>query len=213
VNATDKTGIYCFIGNTQNHGDLKSYKLVIAAVPGPSRPVTCAATTIRKFFASAQENNHMKLRIALLATTCALFAASTLHADTTTPDYHPSMGDLMTMAVQPRHSKLGLAGQNKNWVYATYELSELRNAFARIGRTIPTYQNTDVPALFATMTQTPLAEVEDAIKAGDPGRFKRAYATLTATCNACHQSQSHAMVVIKTPSASMYPDQEFKPAK
>ncbi len=32
-----------------------------------------------------------------------------------TPDYHPSMGDLMTMAIQPRHTKLGLAGQHKNW--------------------------------------------------------------------------------------------------
>ena len=33
---------------------------------------------------------------------------------TATADYHPSMGDLMTMAVQPRHIKLGLAGQQKN---------------------------------------------------------------------------------------------------
>jgi hypothetical protein len=52
-------------------------------------------------------------------------------AVTPTPDYHPSLGDLMTMAVQPRHTKLGLAGQARNWPYAQYELSELRNALAR----------------------------------------------------------------------------------
>jgi hypothetical protein len=35
-------------------------------------------------------------------------------------DYHPSMGDLMTMAVQPRHTKLALAGRRRNWTYAAY---------------------------------------------------------------------------------------------
>src|SRR6201989_3646222 len=61
-----------------------------------------------------------------------------------TPSYHPSMGDLMTMAIQPRHVKLGLAGQAKNWAYASYEADELKNAFSRIARTIPNYRNNDV---------------------------------------------------------------------
>src|SRR5665213_4148023 len=47
------------------------------------------------------------------------------------PDYHPSLGDLMTMAVQPRHTKLGIAGRERDWAYVTYESSELRNAPAR----------------------------------------------------------------------------------
>jgi hypothetical protein len=40
------------------------------------------------------------------------------------PAYHPSMGDLMTMAIQPRHIKLYLAGELQNWSYAGYELGE-----------------------------------------------------------------------------------------
>jgi hypothetical protein len=125
------------------------------------------------------------------------------------PDYHPSMGDLMTMAIQPRHIKLGLAGRNGNWVYAEYELSELRNAFARIARTIPTYRNADMTVVIGAMTTASLQSVEDSIRGKDVARFKTAYAQLTAVCNACHVSQDHAMVVIRVPSGDAYPDQDF----
>ena len=63
------------------------------------------------------------------------------------------MDDLMTMLVQPRHLKLYYAGQAKNWMLAGFELNELRQALARIGRTIPTYRNigvdTAVSSIFA----------------------------------------------------------------
>jgi hypothetical protein len=39
-----------------------------------------------------------------------------------------------------------------------------------------------------------------------------AYEQLTQACNACHQSLSHADVVIKVPAAGMFPDQGFQPA-
>ena len=131
-------------------------------------------------------------------------------AVTPTPDYHPSLGDLMTMAVQPRHTKLGLAGEARNWPYAQYELSELRNAFARIARTIPTYRNIDMTAVIAALTTEPLKAVEQAINAKDAGQFKSAYAQLTTTCNACHLSQDHPFVVIRIPGTSPYPDQDFR---
>lgn len=124
-------------------------------------------------------------------------------------DYHPSMGDLMTMAIQPRHTKLWQAGRNGNWVYAEYELSELRNAFSRIARTIPTYRNADMTVLIGAMTTQPLQSVEDSIRGKDAARFKAAYAQLTAVCNGCHVSQDHAMVVIRVPSSDAYPDQDF----
>jgi ABC-type uncharacterized transport system substrate-binding protein len=124
-------------------------------------------------------------------------------------DYHPSMGDLMTSAIQPRHTKLGQAGFNGNWVYAEYELSELRNAFARIARTIPTYRNADMTVLMGAMTTPSLQTVEDSIRSKDVPRFKTAYTQLTAACNACHVSQEHAMVVIRVPSGDAYPDQDF----
>ena len=126
------------------------------------------------------------------------------------PEYHPSLGDLMTMAVQPRHLKLGIAGREKNWAYAKYEVSELRNAFARVARTIPVYRNADLAALMTALTTEPLKDVEAAIAAGDAGKFKTAYAKLTSTCNACHLSQEHPMVVIQVPGASTFPDQDFR---
>ncbi len=127
------------------------------------------------------------------------------------PDYHPSMGDLMTMAIQPRHTKLALAGRERNWPYAQYELSELRNAFARVARTIPAYRTTDMTALIGALTVEPLAAVEQAIHAKDSRQFKVAYAALTTACNACHLSQDHASVVIRVPATNPYPDQDFRP--
>ncbi|MDP8985762.1 MAG: cytochrome family protein [Pseudomonadota bacterium] len=128
-----------------------------------------------------------------------------------TPDYHPSMGDLMTMAVQPRHIKLGLAGSRKNWTYAAYELSELRNAFGRIGRTIPKYQTTDTAAVATAMTAAPLDALGQAILAMDSARFATAYAQLTLACNDCHRSLNHGAVVIQIPKEAMYSDQDFRP--
>lgn len=126
------------------------------------------------------------------------------------PDYHPSFGDLMTMAVQPRHIKLGVAGRAGNWAYAGYEVNELRNAFARIARTIPRYNGADTQALFAAMTADSLASVSATISKRDEGGFRRAYAELTAACNACHVSQHRAYVVIRVPNASPYADQDLR---
>ncbi len=90
------------------------------------------------------------------------------------------MGDLMTIAVQPRHIKLGLAGKQKNWQYATYELSELRNAFARIARTIPKYQNMDTAEMMTALTQAPLDTLAEAITATSSAKFKRCLLTADA---------------------------------
>ncbi|HEY4339681.1 MAG TPA: hypothetical protein VGM97_07040 [Steroidobacteraceae bacterium] len=144
----------------------------------------------------------------LLLSSSAVIAQTPAAAPT--PDYHPSLGDLMTMAIQPRHTKLGLAGQQGNWAYAQYELSELRNAFARVARTIPIYRNIDMTAVIGAMTTEPLKAVDQAIQAKDVRQFKTAYATLTTTCNACHLSQDHAPIVIRVPTTNPYLDQDFR---
>ncbi len=59
---------------------------------------------------------------AMLATTLFVAAQTPPEAP---PPYRPGLGDLMTMTVQPRHIKLALAGREKNWVYAAYELHQL----------------------------------------------------------------------------------------
>jgi hypothetical protein len=126
-------------------------------------------------------------------------------------DYHPSMSDLMTLTIQPRHTKLWLAGSAKNWTYAAYEASELRSAFARIGRTLPIFENTDTVAMIASTVQQPLADIVAASKAHDATAFRAAYKQLTESCNACHQSHNKGMIAIKIPDARMFPDQNFQP--
>jgi hypothetical protein len=64
--------------------------------------------------------------IASPALSALLMAQSGPSAPNTTP-YRPGLGDLMTMTVQPRHIKLGLA-RDHNWIYAAYELHELKGA-------------------------------------------------------------------------------------
>ena len=125
------------------------------------------------------------------------------------PDYHPSFGDLMTMAVQPRHIKLGIAGKARNWDYAAYEASELRNAFGRIGRTIPTYRKQALPDMFASAILPAMDKLDAAIKAKDGKGFDAAYKEVTASCNNCHGALEHSFVVIREPSVSPYADQNL----
>lgn len=127
--------------------------------------------------------------------------------------YRPGLGDLMTMTVQPRHTKLGLAGQEKNWTYAAYELHELEEAFERAARVWPIYRKTNIAELIVATTREPMEAVSQAIKGADAARFAEAYGRLTATCNACHQSTERTFVVIQAPKTSPFPDQDFRPTK
>jgi hypothetical protein len=149
----------------------------------------------------------------LLLTACVKPAPSVVPVTAdAAPAYHPSMGDLMTMAVQPRHTKLGLAGQTANWKYAAYESSELRHAFDRIAKTIPTYRKADMAAMVASNMKDPLDSLDAAIKVKDAHAFTAAYGQVTQACNACHQGLEHSEVVIKAPSGAAFPDQDFRPA-
>ena len=143
------------------------------------------------------------------AALAVLLGGAEAPAQTAQPDYHPSLGDLMTMAVQPRHIKLGLAGPARQWPYLAYEASELRNAFNRVARTVPTYRNSDMVAMVAANVKQPLDQLDEAIKAHDGRRFDAAYAEVTHACNSCHEGLGHPEVVIRTPQAAMYPDQDF----
>ena len=155
--------------------------------------------------------------LSLAACTGAVVFTALIQAWAQTPadrrPYEASLGDLMTMVVQPRHLKLGLAGQERNWAYAGYELRELQGAFRRIAHAVPVYRSTDLAALITATTAGPLEAVETAIKSADAGGFTEAYGRLTATCNACHQSTEHGAVVIRVPRASSFPDQDFHPQR
>src|ERR1700687_5802122 len=60
-----------------------------------------------------------------------------MHETKSAAPYHPGLGDLMTAFVQPRHIKLGLAGNEQNWPYAAYELDELRESFDEAAQLVP----------------------------------------------------------------------------
>jgi hypothetical protein len=125
--------------------------------------------------------------------------------------YHPGLGELMTAFVQPRHIKLGLAGNQQNWDYAAYELNELRDTFDDVAKLVPKHGNLSIPQTIGATVKQPLAALDAAIKAKDQPGFTKAYSDLTAGCNACHQSAEHPMIVIQAPTMSPFPDQDFKP--
>ncbi len=128
------------------------------------------------------------------------------------PAFRPSLGDLMTAFVQPRHLKIGLAGQTRNWEYLAYERHELEETFEAIEKLVPRYRNASMPDLLK-MVEEPLKVLETAIKARDAAAFDAAYARLTDACNACHVATEHRMVVIQVPRASTFPNQNFAAPK
>jgi|SRR5579872_1139517 hypothetical protein len=125
--------------------------------------------------------------------------------------YRPGLGELMTAFVQPRHAKLGLAGAAGNWDYADYGLDELRETFDDIGKFIVKHGELSIPQAIAATVTPPMDALDKAIKAKDAAGFTKAYADLTAGCNACHASAGHPMIVIKVPdvAGTAYPDQDF----
>jgi hypothetical protein len=122
-----------------------------------------------------------------------------------------TMGDLMDTLVQPRHQKLGLAGQAQNWPLAKYALEQLRAAFANIVAAKPKFSGMPVGQLVDVALTAPFNAVDTAIKMQDPKRFAAAYEQITQGCNACHMELDHAYVVIKPADVSAFPNQDFKP--
>ena len=164
---------------------------------------------------SAKLSSLMILALATLAGGMAFGGVTLVHAQTPVQPqpYRPGLGDLMTMTVQPRHTKLGLAGQEKNWTYVAYELHELEESFERAVRVWPTYRQTNIAEMLPGTTKEPMEALATAIKAADPAKFNEAYGRLTDTCNACHQATGRPMVVIQVPKASPFPDQDFRAQK
>lgn len=152
----------------------------------------------------------MKYPIAALL----LFVSGVTPAAAQAPEpYRPGLGDLMTMTVQPRHIKLLLAGHEQNWPYAKYELKELQEAFERAVRVWPRFRGLPMGGMIDAIAKGPMDELAKAIDAKDEVAFDAGYQKLTEGCNACHQAANVGMVVIKVPSGSSFPDQDFRPVK
>ena len=147
--------------------------------------------------------------IVAIAVTTA-FAVPTLAA---AQRQHPAaLGDLMTAFVQPRHIKLGLAVSAQNWLYAAYELDQLRETLADVAEILPKYRDLSIPDMIELTVKAPLVALSGAIQAKDGNQFKAAYGQLTAACNTCHRSYDRAEIVIQSPTVTEFSDQDFRPS-
>src|SRR3974377_642531 len=79
--------------------------------------------------------------------------------------FNPQMSALMSMLIQPRHTKLGLAGKAENWPLAGYALKELRLGFMVTARAVPRWKGLPVPDLFEGAVWAPLTLTDFAIQA------------------------------------------------
>jgi hypothetical protein len=127
--------------------------------------------------------------------------------------FNPQMAALMSMLIQPRHAKLGLAGRAENWPLAGYMLKELRQGFVVASRAVPRWKGLPVPDLVDAAVGHPITLLDVAIKLKQRRQFDESFERLTAGCNACHATTDHAFVVIKAPDASAFPNQEFEPKR
>jgi hypothetical protein len=125
--------------------------------------------------------------------------------------YVMTMGDMMNTLIQPRHTKLGLAGKAENWDLAAYAAAEIRQAFAGIAKAQPKFSGMPVGELVDVAINPPMKAVDAAIKQQDAQKFAAAYDLLTQGCNACHMELNHPYVVIRTPDISAFPNQDFSP--
>jgi hypothetical protein len=127
--------------------------------------------------------------------------------------YILTLGDMMNTLIQPRHAKLGLAGKAQNWPLAAYAAAEIRQSFAAIVKAQPKFGGMPVGELVDAALIPSLNAVDAAIKDQDSQKFAKAYDQLSQGCNACHMELNHSFVVIKTPEASAFPNQDFSPGR
>lgn len=129
-----------------------------------------------------------------------------------TAQYLPSISDMMIATIQPRHRRLWQATQQKNWVFAAYELGNLQGAFKRLGQAHPTEHDMSLPDMISSVTDQPFTELGTAIQTKDDVRFAKAYGDLTDGCNSCHQALNHGVVAIRVPHGASTSDQDFTQA-
>ncbi len=85
--------------------------------------------------------------------------------------------------------------------------------FDDVGKLVLKHGNLEIAPAIASTVKPPLDALDAAIKAKDQAGYTKAYADLTAGCNACHQSADHKTIVIQVPTVSgtAFLDQDFNP--
>jgi len=153
-----------------------------------------------------------------IAVLCSLAMTSSLaddkehmhHAPSTAGGYVPGLGEIMSLQ-QMRHAKLWLAGSQKNWPLADYELDELREGFDDVQKLHATHDGIPVGAMAKSLTTPPAEALAKAIDVKDAAAFTKSFDQLTEACNSCHRAAKHGFIVITRPATSPFPNQKFTP--
>ncbi len=110
--------------------------------------------------------------------------------------YVPTLNTLM-MVTQLGHFKLWYAGAVQNWPLANYELAQIRVNIVNAKKLYPDKSESNM-----SMMSPATDDLDDAIKAKDSAKFLKAYAKLTASCNACHEAAGVGFIKIREPRLS-----------
>lgn len=98
-----------------------------------------------------------------------------------------------------RYGELYWAGRDGNWDYALYQLGKIETAVANGVERRPKR------AASARMLEEPVRAMKAALEARDAAGFEPAFATLTATCNACHTAEQVAFIHVAAPTIRVSP--------
>jgi hypothetical protein len=91
--------------------------------------------------------------------------------------------DMAMVEVGYRFRELHWAGENRNWAYAEYQIGKIETAVENGVERRP------ARAASARMLDGAVSTLRSAIERRDGPAMDAALATLTATCNACHQAE------------------------
>lgn len=154
------------------------------------------------------ENMHRSTKyLAAMAVVVIGLASPLMVAAQTSQKYAPRLADIMS-AVQLRHLKLSVAGQQQNWQLAAYELELVKSGLVEA---VALYTN--IPVSNIEMVDGPVKALDSAISSRNGAAFGKAFQELTAGCNACHQSIGRDFIVMTVPTASPFSNQSFLPPK
>jgi hypothetical protein len=127
-------------------------------------------------------------------------AAEIAAIKTKLPDQSHVMKD-----VSYHFGNLWFAGQNENWDLADFYWSETRSHLRWAVRIIPKRKDkagreVDLESILQAMENTPLKQLQEAIKAKDGDAFVKAYRFTLETCYGCHKAADKPFLHPKIPT-------------
>lgn len=153
----------------------------------------------------------MKLRLPIVVPFVAILMMPFAVAQSGFPgpigeSYVPRLSEIMNV-IQSQHMKLWLAGKDRNWELATFEVQQLTDSLSEAAAFY-----SGIPSANIARLTDPIKSISDAIGAKDRQQFSKAVEGLTDGCNACHRSMGRAFIAIQLPpTGGPYGNQSFSP--